>query len=144
MTSVAVLVLLATGCRNDTAPAWGYPELGTTLGSLSRFLDEGCAGVTPERCSEEFDRLDALLERAFAQVLDHRLVDAAYADARTEVDRTRELRRAAAVRARALRDPYHPPLYRALAAERLACRTLLAALEHVRAVPPPGEGTRPV
>ncbi|WP_327308837.1 hypothetical protein OG730_39570 [Streptomyces sp. NBC_01298] len=142
--SVAVLVFLATGCRNDTAPAWGYPELGATLGSLSRALDEGCSGAAPERCAEDLDRLDVLLERAFAQVLDHRLVDAASVDARDEVDRTRGLRRAAAVRARALRDPHHPPLDEALAAERLACRALLAALEHVRAVPPPDEGTRPV
>lgn len=144
LTSVSVLVLLATGCGNDTAPAWGYPELGATLGSLSRALDEGCAGAAPERCAEDLDRLDALVDRAFAQVLDHRLLDAASVRARNEVDRTRELRRAAAVRARALRDPYHLPLGRALAAERLAHRHLLAALERVRAAPPPGEGTRPV
>lgn len=144
MASVAVLVVLATGCRNDTAPSWGYPELGTTLLSLSRALDEGCAAAAPERCAEDLDQLDVLAERAFAQVLDHRLLDAAYLGARNEVARTRELRRATAVQARSRRDAHYPPLGLALAAEQLAYRRLLAALAHVRAVPPPVPGTQPV
>lgn len=142
--SVAVLVFLATGCGNGTAPAWGYPELGATLASLSRALDEGCGAAAPERCAEDLDRLGVLADRAFAQVLDHRLLDAAYVDARNEVERTSEVRRAAAVRARSRRDPQHLPLVRALAAERLAYRHLLAALERLRAAPPPGEGTQAV
>ncbi|WP_158754323.1 hypothetical protein [Streptomyces sp. NRRL F-2580] len=140
----AVLVALATGCRNDAAPAWGYPELGATLGSLSRALDESCAGKAPASCSDGLDRLDAPAQRAFAEVLDHRLLDDAYLAARTEVDRARRLRLAAAAQARSLRDPHHPPLGRAVAAEQLAYRHLLAALERLRTAPPPGDGTDPV
>ncbi|MFD9370599.1 hypothetical protein ACFWA6_23270 [Streptomyces sp. NPDC060020] len=140
----AVLVALATGCRNDAAPAWGYPDLGATLGSLSRALDESCAGEVPASCSDDLDRLDALAERAFAEVLDHRLLDDAYLAAGTEVDRARRLRLAAAARARSVRDPHHPPLVRAVAAEQLAYRHLLAALERLRTAPPPGDGTDPV
>ncbi|MER6196161.1 hypothetical protein ABT234_02105 [Streptomyces sp. NPDC001586] len=140
----AVLVALATGCRTDTAPAWGYPELGAALGSLSRALDEDCAGQASASCSGDLDRLDALAERAFAEVLDHRLLDEAYLAARSEVDRARRLRLAAAARARSSRDPHDLPLGRAVAAERLAYRHLLAALERLRTAPPPGDGTNPV
>ncbi|MBT2452354.1 hypothetical protein J7F03_35930 [Streptomyces sp. ISL-43] len=144
MASVAVLVFLATGCRNDAAPVWGYPELGATLGSLSRALEDGCAGTSPASCAAGLDRLDAVEERAFAQVLDHRLLDDAYVEARAEVARARELRLAAAAQARSRRDPHHLPLGRAVAAERLAYRHLLAALERLRTAPPPGDGTEPV
>ncbi|MGW7437589.1 hypothetical protein [Streptomyces sp. NPDC054849] len=144
MACLAVLMTMATGCRNDTAPAWGYPELGATLGSLSRALEEGCAGTDPERCAGHLDRLDALAGRAFAEILDHRLLDDAYVGARIEVDRARTRRLAAAARARSLRDPHHLPLARAVAAERLAYRHLLTALKRVRTAPPPGDGTRPV
>ncbi|MEU9162114.1 hypothetical protein AB0D29_17790 [Streptomyces sp. NPDC048424] len=143
----AVLVALATGCRADTAPAWGYPELGATLGSLSRALDESCAGQAPASCSDDLDRLHALAERAFGEVLEHRLLDDAYLAAGNEVDRARGLRLAAAAKARSPHDPHDPhdpPLGRALAAERLAYRHLLAALERLRTAPPPGDGTDPV
>ncbi|WP_405828585.1 hypothetical protein [Streptomyces sp. NBC_00105] len=140
----AVLVALAPGCRNDAAPAWGYPELGATVRSLSRALDEGCAGQGPASCSDDLDRLDALAERALAEVLDQRLLDDAYVAATNEVRRTRRLRLAAAAQARSRRDPHHPPLARAVAAEVLAYRHLLTALERVRTAPPPGDGTDPV
>ncbi|WP_404961567.1 hypothetical protein [Streptomyces sp. 147326] len=140
----AVLVALATGCRNDAAPAWGYPELGATVRSLSRALEEGCAGQAPSSCSDDLDRLDVLAERAFAEVLDHRLLDDAYVTAGNEVRRTRQLRLAAAAQARSRRDPHHPPLARAIAAEELAYRHLLAELERVRTAPPQREGTDPV
>ncbi|MEU9304627.1 hypothetical protein [Streptomyces sp. NPDC048269] len=143
MASIAVLVALATGCRNDAAPSWGYPELGTTLGSLSRALEEGCAGTAPASCADGLDRIDALADHAFDEVLDHRLLDDAYVEARNEVDRARELRLAAAAQARSRRDPHYLPLGRAVAAERLAYRHLLAALESVRTAPPPGDGTEP-
>ncbi|MFD9355697.1 hypothetical protein [Streptomyces sp. NPDC060031] len=142
--SVAALMVLATGCRDDAAPAWGYPELGATLGSLSQALEKGCTETAPASCADDLDRLDVLAERAFAEVLDHRLLDAAYVEARNEVDRARELRLAAAAQARSRRDPHHLPLRRAVAAERLAYRHLLAALERVRTAPPPGDGTEPV
>ncbi|MEU9376082.1 hypothetical protein AB0D94_20220 [Streptomyces sp. NPDC048255] len=142
--SVAVLMAVATGCRNDAAPAWGYPELGATLGSLSRTLEEGCTGTAPDDCAGDLDRLDALAERAFAEVLDHELLDDAYVEARNEVRRARELRLTAAAQARSLRDPHHLPLGRAVAAERLAYRHLLAALTRVRTAPPPGDGIQPV
>ncbi|MET9470185.1 hypothetical protein ABZY44_36410 [Streptomyces sp. NPDC006544] len=135
--SVAALAALATGCREDAAPAWEYPELRATLTSLSRALDEGCGG---ESCADELDRLDALAERAFAEALDRRLLDDAYVGARNRVDRARHLRLAAAAQARSLRDPHYPPLERAQEAERLAYRQLLAALEKVRSAPPPGDG----
>ncbi|MGR4880411.1 hypothetical protein ACIPUC_13360 [Streptomyces sp. LARHCF249] len=141
---VAALVALAAGCRNDSAPAWGYPELGATVGSLSRALEEGCAGRAPERCAEDLDQLDALAERAFAEVLEHRLLDDGYVAARNQVDRAREIRLAAAEEARSRRDPYYLPLGRAVAAEQLAYRHLLAALEKVRTAPPPGDGAQPV
>ncbi|MGW0391044.1 hypothetical protein ACWDYJ_09090 [Streptomyces sp. NPDC003042] len=144
MASVAVLVALATGCRNDATPAWGYPELGATLGSMSRALEEGCDGTAPESCADDLDRLDALAQRAFAEVLDHQLLDDAYLEARNEVDRARELRLAAAAHARSHGDPHYLPLGRAVAAERLAYRNLLAALERIRTAPPPGDGTEPV
>ncbi|MGW6691965.1 hypothetical protein [Streptomyces sp. NPDC054961] len=141
MASVAALAALATGCRSDPAPAWGYPELRATLGSLSAALDEGCAGAS---CADDLDRLHALAERAFAETLDRRLVDDAYVEARNRVDRARHLRLAAAARARSLGDPHHPPLERAQEAERLAYRQLLDALEKVRTAPPPGDGREPV
>ncbi|MEU7555369.1 hypothetical protein AB0B01_24015 [Streptomyces sp. NPDC044571] len=144
MASFAVLAAFATGCRNDSAPAWGYPELRTTLGSLSRALEEGCDDTTPESCVAELDRLGELADRAFGEVLDHRLLDSRYVDAKNELDRARELRAAAAEEARARRDPHYLPFRRAVAAERLACRRLLAALESVRTAPPPGDGTEPV
>ncbi|WP_327417952.1 hypothetical protein [Streptomyces sp. NBC_01233] len=140
----ALLLALATGCRNDAAPAWGYPDLGATVRSLSRALGEGCAGKAPANCSDDLDRLDALAERAFSEVLDHRLLDDAYVAAWNEVRRTRQLRLAAAAQARSRRDPHHPPLARAVAAEELAYRHLLAALERVRTAPPAGDGTDPV
>ncbi|MFD3719641.1 hypothetical protein [Streptomyces sp. NPDC058674] len=141
--AVAVLAVLATGCRNDAAPAWGYPELGAALGSLSRALEGGCSGA-PQACAGDLERLDALAERAFVEVLDHELLDGAYVGARNGVERAREVRLAAAARARALRDPHHLPLERAVAAERLAYRHLLAELERLRTAPPPGDGTEPV
>ncbi|MFD9304806.1 hypothetical protein ACFWCB_19465 [Streptomyces sp. NPDC060048] len=140
MTSAALLVLLTTGCRNDAAPAWGYPELGATLESLYRALAEGCAGAPPESCAEGLDRLGVLEERALSEVLDHRLLDDGYVAARNGVARARELRLAAA--ARSPLDPDH--LGRAVEAERLAHRRLLAALERLRTAPPPGDGTDPV
>ncbi|MEU2389567.1 hypothetical protein [Streptomyces sp. NPDC007369] len=143
--SVAVLAAFATGCRNDTAPPWGYPDLKATLGSLSRALEEGCAETAPESCVDDLDRLGALADRAVGQALEHRLLDAAYVDALAGLDRARELRIAAAADARARRDPRYTPFRRAVAAERLAYRRLLAALERIRtAPPPPGAGTDPV
>ncbi|MFZ3467811.1 hypothetical protein ACODT3_38330 [Streptomyces sp. 4.24] len=144
MASVAVLLLLTSGCRNDAAPAWGYPKLGVTLGALSRALEEACGGKAPADCADDLDRIDVLVEPVFAEVLDHRLLDDAYVEARTEVDRARELRLVAEVRARSRRDPYDRALARAVAAERLAYRHLLAALRAVRAAPPAGDGTAPV
>ncbi|MFB7462592.1 hypothetical protein ACFCZ1_03610 [Streptomyces sp. NPDC056224] len=144
MACVAVLVALATGCRNDAVPSWGYPELGATLASLSRAVEDGCAGTAPESCAEELDRIHALAERAFAEVLDHRLLDDAYVGARHEADRARLLRLAAAAQARSHGDPHYLPLRRAVAAERLAYRHLLASLERIRTAPPPGEGTEPL
>ncbi|MFK0258528.1 hypothetical protein [Streptomyces sp. NPDC090445] len=142
--SVAVLAAVATGCRNDTAPSWGYPDLKATLGSLSRALDEGCAGTAPERCADDLDRLGPLADRAFGQALEHRLLDAGYVDAVTDLARARELRVATAADARAGRDPRYTPFRRAVAAERIAYRHLLAALERVRTAPPPADGTDPV
>lgn len=142
--SVAMLVALATGCRNDATPAWGYPELDATMGSLSRALEETCDGTASDGCADDLDRLDALAKRAFAEVLDHRLLDAGYVEARSEVDRAREFRLAAAAQARSPRDPNYLPFVRAVAAERLAYRRLLAELERVRTTPPPGDGMAPV
>ncbi|MET9605869.1 hypothetical protein ABZZ17_12490 [Streptomyces sp. NPDC006512] len=139
----AVLLALATGCRDDTEPAWGYPRLGAALGSLSRALEASCAGPASEQCAADLDRLAALTERAFAEVLDHELLDAACVDARSEAYRARELRLAAA-RALPPGDPHDLPLVRAMAAERLAYLRLLTALETIRTAPPPGEGTEPV
>ncbi|MET9886505.1 hypothetical protein ABZZ20_25880 [Streptomyces sp. NPDC006430] len=139
-----LMALATTGCRNDAAPAWGYPDLRTTLGTLSRALEAGCDGTAPEHCADDLDRLDALAERAFAAVLDHHLLDDAYVEARNEVDRARELRRTIAAQVRSRRDPHHLLLIQAVAAERLAYRHLLAALERVRTAPPPGDRTEPV
>ncbi|MFD3543061.1 hypothetical protein ACFWUQ_26690 [Streptomyces sp. NPDC058662] len=140
----ALLAASVAGCRDDPAPAFGYPQLHARLGSLSRALDEGCAGV-PAGCAEGLERLGALAERAFAQALDHELLDEGCLAAREEVRRARGVRRAAAEPARAApRDARPADLERAVAAERLAHRRLLAALERVRTAPPPGEGTQPV
>ncbi|KPI12809.1 hypothetical protein OV450_0155 [Actinobacteria bacterium OV450] len=145
--AVAVFVALgalATGCRNDTAPPWGYPELGATLRALTRDLDEGCAETAPSGCLAGLDRLGVLAERAFAQVLDHRLLDVGYVVAMHDVEGARGVRVAAAREARVRRDPHYLPLRRAVLAERLAYRRLLAALEGLRTAPPPGDGTGPV
>lgn len=142
--SVAVLAACATGCRNDPAPPWGYPELRSTLGALSRTLEEGCDETAPESCVDDLDRLGALADRAFGEVLDHELLDAAYVDALGRTRRARELRVAAGERARSRQDPHDLRFRRAVAAERLAYRRLLAALRDVRTAPPPGDGTDPV
>lgn len=142
--SVAALASGATACRDDTPPAWGYPELKATLGSFSRALDTPCAEAAPAACAAELDRLRELADRAHAEVLDHRLLDPGYLDAVNTLDRARALRTAAERQARARRDPHHPPFRRAVAAERRAYERLLAALESVRTAPPPGADTEPV
>ncbi|MEU6312642.1 hypothetical protein [Streptomyces sp. NPDC047014] len=141
---LALLAALAAGCAPATAPDRGYPELGRTLGALSRALEDGCDTTRPAGCAQELDRLRAISDRAFAQVLHHRLLDPRYLDAREALHRARETRLAAAREARARRDPRHPPLWRAVAAERRAYRELLTALEATRSTPPPGQGTDPV
>ncbi|MFD9408133.1 hypothetical protein ACFWBN_14100 [Streptomyces sp. NPDC059989] len=144
MASVATLAAFATACRNDTAPAWGYPELKATLGSFSRALDAPCDEAAPATCADELDRLGTLADLALGEVLDHRLLDPGCVEAKTALDRARALRAAAAGQALARRDPHHPPFRRAVVAERLAYERLLAALESVRTAPPPGDGTEPV
>lgn len=144
MASFVVLAAFTTGCRNDSAPAWGYPELNATLGALSRALEDGCAETNPQSCADDLDRLGALAEQAFGEVLDHKLLSSGYVEAVDGLDRARELRIAAAAQARARRDPHYLPFRRAVAAERLACRRLLAVLESVRTAPPPGDGSEPV
>ncbi|MEV0411646.1 hypothetical protein AB0I68_12815 [Streptomyces sp. NPDC050448] len=144
MAALAALAALTTGCRNDTAPAWGYPELSATLRSLSRHLDEGCTETPPASCADELDRLGVLAEQAFSEVLDHRLLDGGYLEAMNDLDGARELRVAAAREARSRHDPHYLPLRRAVLAERLAYRRLLAELESLRTAPPPGDGTEPV
>ncbi|MFC9586719.1 hypothetical protein ACFVJ8_28380 [Streptomyces yangpuensis] len=144
---------LATGCREDTAPAWDYPRLAATLNALSTALAQGCATPDPDHCAGSLDRLDTLARRAFTEVLDHRLLDQACLDAESDVRRARTLRLAAAITARSpapaqsparsLQDPHRLALARAVAAEQAAYRRLLAALEKVRATPPPGAVTGP-
>ncbi|MER7463382.1 hypothetical protein [Streptomyces sp. NPDC097981] len=144
MAALAALAALTTGCRNDTAPAWGYPELGTTLKSLARGLDEDCDEQAPESCVAGLERLGVLAERAFAEVLDHKLLDGACVRAMNDLDGARELRVAAAGEARARHDPHYLPFRHAVRAERFAYRRLLAELESLRTAPPPGDGTQPV
>ncbi|MEV6952534.1 hypothetical protein [Streptomyces sp. NPDC051183] len=142
--AVAILAPLATGCRNDSVPPWGYPELGATLKSFSHALDRRCDETAPAACVDELDRLGTLAERAFGEVLEHELLDDGYLRARTDLARARERRVAAVRQARSRSDPHHLPLRRAVAAERLALRRLLAELESVRTAPPPGDGAGPV
>ncbi|WKD30971.1 hypothetical protein [Streptomyces xanthophaeus] len=145
LAALAACTALVAGCGNDTVPDWGYPELGKTLRSLSRDLDQACERTeTPESCAKDLDRLTAPAERAFAQVLEHKLLDADTVAAMNELDRAREARVAAAEQARTRRDPHHHPLARAVAAEKLAYEHLLAELERLRTAPPPGDGTDPV
>ncbi|MEV7562461.1 hypothetical protein [Streptomyces sp. NPDC089795] len=145
MAALAACTALVAGCGNDTAPDRGYPELRKALGSLSRELDEACGRTeTPESCARDLDGLTAPTERAFAQVLDHKLLDAGVVGAMNELERARELRVAAAREARSRQDPHHLPLARAVAAEKLAYQRLLAELERLRTAPPPGDGTDPV
>ncbi|MFG2988172.1 hypothetical protein ACGFZK_02475 [Streptomyces sp. NPDC048257] len=136
---------LVTGCSDDTAPHWGYPELATTLTSLSRALDEGCGGTaTPAGCAAKLDGLTVPMERAFAEVLDHKLLDVATVTAMNDLDRARELRLAAAKEARARQEPDHPPFRQAVAAEKLAYQRLITELERLRTAPPPGDGNDPL
>ncbi|MGW7329262.1 hypothetical protein ACWGIU_11865 [Streptomyces sp. NPDC054840] len=145
MAALAACTALVAGCGGDTAPDWGYPELGKALRSLSRDVDEACERTeTPESCAQDLDRLTAPTERAFAQVLDHKLLDVTTVAAMNEVDRARELRVAAAQEPRSRQDPHHLPLARAVAAEKLAYQRLLAELERLRTAPPPVDGTDPV
>ncbi|MFJ7781010.1 hypothetical protein [Streptomyces yangpuensis] len=152
---------LTTGCRDDTAPAWDHPRLAATLNALSTALAQGCATPDPDHCAAGLDHLDTLARRAFTEVLDHRLLDQACLDAESDVRRARTLRLAAAVTARSpaptrspaparspepapsLQDPRRLALARAVAAEQAAYRRLLAALEKVRATPPPDAATGP-
>ncbi|MFF4388006.1 hypothetical protein ACFY0G_14665 [Streptomyces sp. NPDC001552] len=148
MRAVAALTActaLVAGCGGDPAPDWGYPELGKGLRSLSRAVDGACGRTeTPESCAEDLDRLTAPTERAFAQVLEHELLDVGTVAAMNELDRARELRVAAAEEARSRQDPHHLPLARAVTAEKLAYQRLLDELERLRTAPPPGDGTDPV
>ncbi|MGW6981658.1 hypothetical protein ACWGE1_19805 [Streptomyces sp. NPDC054932] len=145
LATFAALTALATGCGTDTEPAWGYPELKTLLGSLSRDLDEGCRpAATPTSCAQTLDGLTRPTERAFAEVLDHKLLDVALVAAMNDLDRARQLRVAAAEEARARHDPDHLPFRRAVEAETLAYQRLIAELERLRTAPPPGDGTNPV
>ncbi|MCX5308672.1 hypothetical protein OG304_35400 [Streptomyces sp. NBC_00160] len=142
MAALAACTALVAGCGNDTAPDRGYPELGKALGSLSRGLDEACAETdTPESCAEDLDTLAAPTERAFTQVLEHKLLDAGAVEAMDELDRARELRVTAAREARARQDPRDPELAHAVAAEKRAYQRLLTELERLRTAPPPGDGT---
>ncbi|MFG2291919.1 hypothetical protein [Streptomyces sp. NPDC048603] len=142
--SVTALTAVATGCRNDSAPAWGYPELRSTLAAYSRELAERCDHTTPESCVRGLDRIGAVAERAFDEALAHRLLDDGCVEARSLAARARAARVAAARAAWARQDPHHPPFRRAVAAERRAYQRLLAELERVRTAPPPGDGTDPV
>lgn len=143
--ALAACTALVAGCDTATAPDWGYPELGKNLRSLSRDLDEACGRTeAPARCAEDLDRLTAPTERAFAQVLEHKLLDVGAVAAMNELDRARQLRVAAAEEARSRQDPHHLPLARAVAAEKLAYQGLLDELERLRTAPPPGDGTDPV
>ncbi|MFD7785000.1 hypothetical protein ACFV4Q_18135 [Streptomyces nojiriensis] len=143
--ALAACTALVAGCGGDTAPDRGYPELGKTLRSLSRDLDEACGRTeSAASCAEDLDRLTAPTERAFAQVLEHKLLDVDTVAAMNELDRARELRAAAAEEARARQDPHHLPLARAVAAEKRAYESLLDELERLRTAPPPGDGTDPV
>ncbi|MFF2787466.1 hypothetical protein ACFVT6_11950 [Streptomyces sp. NPDC058049] len=145
LAALAVCTALVAGCGNATAPDWGYPELGKTLRSLSRDLDRACERTqTPQSCAEDLDRLTAPTERAFAQVLEHELLDAGTVAAMNELEKAREVRVAAAEEARTRQDPHHLPLARAVAAEKLAYEHLLDELERLRTAPPPGDGTDPV
>ncbi|ARE73090.1 hypothetical protein B6R96_03360 [Streptomyces sp. Sge12] len=145
LTCVAALGALTAGCRNDTAPAWEYPELGATLSSLSRDLDERCGPTaTAAGCAEHLDGLTAPTERAFAEVLDHKLLDVRTVAAMNELDRAREQRSTAAREARSRQEPRHLTFRRAVAAEELAYRRLITELERLRTAPPPGDGTDPV
>ncbi|MFI8387765.1 hypothetical protein [Streptomyces sp. NPDC085540] len=145
MAALTACTALVAGCGGDTAPDWGYPELGKSLRSLNRDVDEACGPTeTPESCAEDLDRLTAPTERAFAQVLERKLLDVAAVAAMNELDRARELRVAAAAEARSRQDPHHLPLARAVAAEKLAYQRLLDELERLRTAPPPGDGTDPV
>ncbi|MFJ3960917.1 hypothetical protein [Streptomyces sp. NPDC090036] len=145
LTAFATLTALVGACSNETAPDWGYPELGTILGSLSRDLEEGCGATTAAAsCAERLDRLTAPTERAFAEVLDHRLLDVATVAAMNDLDRAREVRVGAAEEARSRQEPDHLPLRRAVEAERLAYQRLLSELQRLRTAPPPGDGTDPV
>ncbi|MFD9617645.1 hypothetical protein ACFWB2_10205 [Streptomyces virginiae] len=143
--ALAACTALMAGCGDDTAPDRAYPELATTLRALSHDLDEACGRTeTPESCAQDLDRLTAPTERAFAQVLDHKLLDVGTVDAMNALDRARELRAAAAREARSRQDPHHLPLARAVAAEKRAYQNLLAELERLRTAPPPGDRTDPV
>ncbi|MCX4807926.1 hypothetical protein OG594_41120 [Streptomyces sp. NBC_01214] len=145
MAALTACTALVAGCGGDTAPDWGYPELGKSLRSLNRDVDGACGPTeTPESCAEDLDRLTAPTERAFAQVLEHKLLDVGTVAAMNELDRARELRAAAAEEARSRQDPHHLPLARAVAAEKLAYQRLLDELERLRTAPPPGDGTDPV
>ncbi|MEU4729779.1 hypothetical protein [Streptomyces sp. NPDC023588] len=142
--ALTVLAACATACRNDTVPAWGYPELKATTTSISRALAEPCDEATPASCVDGLDRLGVLAEAAFGEVLDHELLDAGYVDATNGAARAKALRVAAARQARAHDDPHHLPFRRAVEAERRAYERLLAELRSVCSAPPPGDGLEPV
>ncbi|MFJ6479495.1 MULTISPECIES: hypothetical protein [unclassified Streptomyces] len=144
LAALAACTALVAGCGGDSGPDRAYPELGTSLRSLSRDLDGACGRTqTPEGCAEDLDRLTAPTERAFAQALEHELLDVAVVAAMNELDRARELRAAAAEEARSRQDPHHLPLARVVAAEKHAYQRLLDELERLRTAPPPGDGTDP-
>ncbi|MGW7451075.1 hypothetical protein [Streptomyces sp. NPDC054787] len=139
-----VLAACSTACRNDTVPAWGYPELKATTTSFSEALAEPCDERTPASCVAGLDRLGVLAQAAFVEVLDHELLDAGYVDAMNGAARAKALRLAAARQARAHDDPRHLPFRRAVEAERRAYARLLAELRALRSAPPPGDGLEPV
>ncbi|GAA3283929.1 hypothetical protein [Streptomyces lavendulae] len=143
--AIAVLVLAVSGCKNETAPEWGYPKLDTTLGRYRQELASSCDGAITPPCQAKLARLEKLAELAFGEVLDHRLLDDGYIGALNEVAKAKERRIAAVRQDISGDDPDYTSMRQAVvAAEIAAYRQMLMELERVRVTPPSGDGSSPV
>ncbi|MGW0365819.1 hypothetical protein [Streptomyces sp. NPDC002990] len=138
------LAVAVSGCKQDSSPEWEYPKLKAALKDFGATLEGRCAASVPGGCLRKLDRLSAVSEQAFGHVLEYKLLDEEYVDARNELAKAKARRAAASTEAASRGDPRYPPLRHAVAAEVAAYRQVLEELERIRVRPPSADVWSPV
>ncbi|MFK0202582.1 hypothetical protein [Streptomyces lavendulae] len=141
---VICVMFISSGCRHESAPAWGYPRLKAALAVMDRLLERPCDGSAPSGCIGKLDGLNAVEKDAFDQVLDNKLLDERYLKMKSTLERDRERRMAMSRKVGTSSNVGLPEFEQAVAAELSDYRLLRAELERVRTFPPDGDGFSPV